>query len=157
MARLYEIMREIEDFRFEIDEETGEILNADDLDMLELERDEKIENICLWIKNLRSDAKAYKDEEAAFREKRKKAETRAESLKRYIDRLLDGNKFKTNRVQVSYRDSESVVCSNILAVDSDYLRYGDPELDKTKIKKAIKEGIEVKGCRLQHKRNIQIK
>ena len=31
MAKLYEIMNEIENFDFEIDEETGEILNFDEL------------------------------------------------------------------------------------------------------------------------------
>ena len=61
MARLYEIMQEIEGFEFEVDGETGEILNADALDLLEIERDTKIENICLWIKNLRADARAYRD------------------------------------------------------------------------------------------------
>lgn len=47
MGRLYDLVREIEDFEFEIDEETGEILNAEDLDKLELEKNEKIEQLCL--------------------------------------------------------------------------------------------------------------
>ena len=62
MAKLYEIMNEIENFDFEIDEETGEILNFDALDRLQVARDVKIENLCLWVKNLKSDAEAYKAE-----------------------------------------------------------------------------------------------
>ena len=76
MAKLYKIMQEIEGFEFEIDEGTGEILNADALDLLEIERDAKIENICLWIKNLRADARAYKDEEESFRARKRRRKTR---------------------------------------------------------------------------------
>ena len=38
------------------DQETGEILDSDRLDQLEMERDTKIENIALYIKNLTADA-----------------------------------------------------------------------------------------------------
>ena len=44
---LYEIDKALADFEFEIDEDTGEILNAADLDELNLARDQKIENIGL--------------------------------------------------------------------------------------------------------------
>lgn len=157
MARLYEIMQEIENFAFEIDEGTGEILNAEALDMLEIERDAKIENLCLWIKNLRADARAYRDEKAAFDERRRRAENKAKSLERYIQGMLGGAKFRTGRVSVSYRKSESVECENALEVDGAYLRQPPPELDKNKIKAAMKQGIEIKGCRLVEKQNMQIR
>ena len=54
MATLYEINEKLLNFEFEIDEETGEILNAGELDNLELARDEKIENLCLYIKKSES-------------------------------------------------------------------------------------------------------
>lgn len=157
MARLYEIAQEIENFAFEVDEETGEILNMEALDALEIERDAKVENLCLWVKNLRADARAYKDEKAAFDERRKRAENKAKSLERYIQGILMGAKFKTSRVSVSYRKSEGVECENALEVDGAYLRQPPPELDKNKIKAAIKQGTEVKGCRLVEKQNMQIK
>lgn len=97
MGRLYDLVREIEDFEFEIDEETGEILNAEDLDNLELEKNEKIEQLCLWIKNLKSDASAYKAEKDSFAKKQKAAENKAESIKNYIAYILAGEKFKTDR------------------------------------------------------------
>ncbi len=157
MARLYEIMQEIEGFEFEVDGETGEILNADALDLLEIERDTKIENICLWIKNLRADARAYRDEKAAFDEKRKRAENKAKSLERYVQGALNGAKFNTGRVSVSYRKSEAVECGNAAGVDGAYLRQRPPELDKAKIRDAIKQGVKVEGCRLVERQNIQIK
>lgn len=157
MAKLYDLVREIEDFEFEVDEETGEILNAEDLDNLELEKNEKIEQLCLWIKNLKSDASAYKAEKDSFAKKQKAAENKAESIKNYIASILAGDKFKTDRVTVSYRKSEQVECLDMSLVDDDYLRFKEPELDKTKIKKALKDGVKVGGCMLVEKQNMQIK
>ena len=157
MAKLYDLVREIEDFEFEIDEETGEILNAEDLDNLELEKNEKIEQLCLWIKNLKSDAAAYKAEKDSFAKKQKAAENKAESIKNHIAYILAGEKFKTDRVTVSYRKSEQVECLDMSLVDDDYLRFKEPELDKTKIKKALKDGVKVGGCMLVERQNMQIK
>ena len=157
MAKLYDLVREIEDFEFEVDEETGEILNAEDLDNLELEKNEKIEQLCLWIKNLKSDAAAYKAEKDSFAKKQKAAENKAESIKNYIAYILAGEKFKTDRVTVSYRKSEQVECLDMSLVDDDYLRFKAPELDKTKIKKALKDGVKVGGCMLVERQNMQIK
>ena len=157
MGKLYDIVREIEDFEYEIDEKTGEILNANQLDALELERDNKIEQLCLYVKNLKSDAAAYKAEKDGFAKKQKAAENKAESIKNYIAYILAGDKFKTDRVTVSYRKSEQVECLDKSLVDDDYLRFKEPELDKTKIKKALKEGIKVGGCMLVERQNMNIK
>lgn len=154
--KLYEIVAELRDFQFEIDEETGEILNADELDKLELARDEKIENICLMIKNLKADATAYKAEKDSFAEKEKRAKNEADRLADYLQRMLDGETFKSTRASVTYRKSEAVECDMELVPD-DYLRYKDPEPDKAKIKKAIKSGIEVDGCCLVENISMQIK
>ena len=155
--KLYEIIQEIENFDFIIDEETGEILNAMQLDELELAKEEKVENICLWIKNLRAEEKAIKEEASNLQKRQKAVHNKAESLEQYIQQALNGEKFKTARVSVSYRRSESIECEDILAVDDDYLRYKEPELDKAKIKAALKEGVAVKGCSLIQKQNMQIR
>ena len=157
MATLYELVKEIENFDLDIDEETGEILNMDELDSLQLENDAKVENICLWIKNLKSDAEAYRSEKKAFEQKIRAAENKAARLTAYVDYILAGDKFKSSKVSVSYRKSEQIECADLLDVDVDYLRYKEPELDKKKIKDAIKAGIEVKGCQLVERQNIQIK
>lgn len=157
MATLYELVKEIENFDLDIDEETGEILNMDELDALQLEKDAKVENICLWIKNLKSDAEAYRSEKKAFEQKIRAAENKAARLTAYVDYILAGDKFKSSKVSVSYRKSEQIECADLLDVDVDYLRYKEPELDKKKIKDAIKAGIEVKGCQLVERQNLQIR
>ena len=158
MATLYELVKEIENFEFQIDEETGEILNIDELNELELAKDVKVENICLYVKNLESDAVAYKAEKDSFAKKQKAAENKAARLKAYVQGLLAGEKFKSNKVTVSYRKSKSVEVADMKSVPEEYLTITqkvDP--DKVAIKKAIESGIEVQGCSLVEKQNMQIK
>ena len=121
MATLYELTDALKNFELDIDEETGEILNSDELDALELERDTKIENIALWVKNLLSDAEAYKREKDNFYSKEKAAKNKAERLKGYLEYVLAGDKFKSDRVTISYRKSESL---NILTV----MGYYEPDV-----------------------------
>ena len=154
--KLYEIVEELRNFQFDVDEETGEILNADELDKLDLARDEKVENICLMIKNLKADATAYKAEKDSFAEKEQRAKKEADRWADYLQRMLDGATFKSTRASVVYRKSEKVEC-DITLVPDDYLRYKDPEPDKTKIKNAIKSGVAVNGCSLVESISMQIK
>ena len=157
MASLYELTYALETFDLEIDEETGEITNADDLDALEIERDEKIENIALWIKNLASDAEAYKREKENFAKKEQAAKKKVESLKDYLSMNLRGEKFKTDRVQISWRRSEAVEIIDEAKVPAGWFVPQDPKLDKAGIKAALKDGEEIPGVTLKEKNSIQIK
>lgn len=76
---LYEIDREILAC---IDYETGEILDSQRLEMLEMEKEKKIENIGLWIKNLEAEAEALKKEKRCFRSKRKERKEQSRSVKK---------------------------------------------------------------------------
>lgn len=154
MANLYEINNEILNC---IDTETGEVVDVEKLQALQIERDTKIENIALWYKNLVSDAEQYKAEKAAFAEKERIAKNKAESLKKYLDSVLNGAAFKTTRATVSYRSSEGVVIDDITKVDDSYLKYADPTPDKAAIKKAIKEGVKLDGVHIESRNNISIK
>ena len=151
---LYEIDNAILDC---VDMETGEILDVEKLEALSMERDEKIENICLWIKNLKADAEALKEEKMAFAQRQKVAENKMESLKKYLTSYLAGAKFKTAKVQVSFRKSETVEISEGAQVPEEFLKYKEPEVDKTGLKKAIKEGRTFEGVQMVENQNIQIK
>lgn len=159
MATLYEIEQEILSC---VDEETGEVIDFEKLDALALERDKKIESIALWIKNLEADSKAYKEEKDSFEKKKKAAENRANSLKAYLTSYLAGTSFESHKVNIYFRSSHAAEVYDLDALmrydDCDsFLKYKDPEPDKTAIKKAISEGIELPGCRIVEKSNIQIK
>lgn len=153
---------------FEIDEaimncvdiETGEIINSEMLDKLHMERDQKIENIACWIKNLESDAEALKAQKQTFANRQRVAENKAASLKQFLTKYLDGQKFTAPTVAISFRKSESAQIDDINAIacfDTRYLKYSEPIADKTAIKKALKEGIAIPGARLVENNNIQIK
>jgi outer membrane murein-binding lipoprotein Lpp len=90
---LYQINEEIEKC---IDTETGEILDLEALDKLAMERDTKIENLACWYKNLMADAEALKAEKNAFAKRENAAKNKADSIKRYLSSVLDGEKFATS-------------------------------------------------------------
>ena len=106
MASLYEIDQAIMEC---IDWESGEILDSARLDALQMERQDKVESVALWIKNLSADALAYKAEKDAFAEREKKALKKVEDLKAWLAGALGGEKFSTWRCAVSFRKSEAVV------------------------------------------------
>lgn len=156
---LYEIENEIMSC---VDMETGEIIDVEKLQQLEMERDIKIENIALWIKNLDAEAKAYKEEKDSFAQKQKVAENKAKSLKGYLTSFLAGTAYKSTKVNVSFRTSKAV---DVFSMDAlmrfdgcdDYLKYKEPEPDKTAIKNAIASGVDIPGCQIVENQNIQIK
>ena len=154
MANLYDINEEILKC---VDMETGEIIDEEKLSSLQLEFNEKVEGIACWIKNLLSDAQAIKEEVANLSARKKSYENKAESLKKYLSSALDGQKFKTSKVSISYRKSESVDVQSINSIPEEYLKFTAPTADKTAIKKAIKSGEVIPGCELVENQNIQIK
>lgn len=154
---LYEINNEIMKCMEEVDEETGELLNAEMLDSLVMEREVKIENIACWIKNLAAEAAALKAEKDSFAKRQKVAENRVEQLKRYLGNVLNGEKFSSDKASISFRKSESVEVDDWTKLEKEYLKYKDPEVDKTAVKKALKNGSELQGVHLVEKQNIQIK
>ena len=84
---LYEINSEIMSC---IDMETGEVIDTEKLNELQLERDAKIENVALWIKELKAEAEAIKQEKLALADRQRVAENKAESLKNWIAYALNG-------------------------------------------------------------------
>ena len=152
--KLYEIDQAIMDC---IDMETGEIVNEELLNDLQMERDAKIENVVLWIKELKAEAEALKAEKLAFAERQKVTENKMESLKKWLAYALNGEKFKTVRTSVTFRTSEKVEIADIFKLDENYLRYKEPEADKDAIKKAIKAGQQVAGATLVSSTSVIIK
>ena len=140
-----------------IDMETGEIIDIDKLNKLELERESKIEGVACWIKDLKAEAEALKNEKQALAERQKVAENKMESLKKYLAYALDGKAFKTTRASVSFRKSQAVEIADIYKLDENYLRYKEPEADKTAIKEALKAGKEVAGATLVENTSVIIK
>ena len=155
MSSLYEINEQLLNLT---DSETGEITDWSAFEALQLARDEKIENIALYHKNLLAEAAALKAEEKSFAERRKRAENKAESLKKYLDSALAGKKFGTVKVDISYRKSTSVDVQDVDKLPEEYRKtVTTVSADKVSIAKALKDGEEVEGATLVENNNIQIK
>jgi hypothetical protein len=151
---LFEIEREI---MLCVDMETGEIIDTEKLDQLSMERDTKIENIACWIKNLSAEATALKDQKQAFADRQKTAENKMESLKKYLATYLNGQKFATDKVAVSFRKTSSVNVTDMTLIPEEYLKYAEPTVNKTAVKDAIKSGLIVPGAEIAEGQSISIK
>lgn len=155
MSSLYEIDRSILEC---IDAETGELIDPERLEALNMERSQKIENIALWIKNLQSDALAYKAEKEAFEQREKAALKKVEQLKKYLGEALGGQAFNTNKCAISFRKSTSVEIEENAKIPKKYLaKKIEYKPDKTLIGQALKSGLRIAGCVMKTKQNIQIK
>lgn len=156
--KLYEIDERIQNFFLNnIDEETGEILNYEELETLQMEREKKIEDIALAYKNYLADAKALKEEKEKLAQRQKQVEKTAENCKKYLEYALQGEMLKTPKVSITYRKSEVVVIENGANLADNYLTFKEPEPNKTAIKNALKSGEVIQGCSIEARRNIQIK
>lgn len=139
-----------------IDPETGEV-DAEQLEALNLLREQKIENAALWLKNLKSDVAELKAEKKAFEDRIKAKQSKIDGLTAYLMNALDGQKFETPKCAISYRKSESVNITDLSKIPADYLRFAPAEPDKTAIKAAIKAGESIDGAEIVQKTSMQIK
>ena len=162
---LYQINKELEkildmgDGEY-INAETGELLYADDLTALELERDIKIDNTACYIKNLRYQAEMINAEKAALDKRMKAKNDEADKLAEHLKAMLAGEKYESARVAISYGKSTETIINDKDLIPAEYLRTPKQpaaEPDKTAIKKAIKSGRAVPGAELLDKTNIYIK
>lgn len=164
MASLFEVDREIqacvklENSENFVNVETGEVLDAEALDQLKMEIPRKLENLGRWMLNLEAEEKALADQEKRFKERKDAVKKKRESIKSYVGAFLNGKPYKCTDFEFKFRKTESVAFNgDIYKVPEDYLRYKEPELDKAKIKKALKDGVEIPGCTLEVKQSLSIK
>ena len=145
-----------------VDLETGEIIDTEQLDKLQMEREKKLENVACWIKDLKAEAEALKNEKQALAERQRVAENKAESLKKWLAYALQGEKFKTPKCAISFRKSEAVEVTdeglnNLMKEHDELLTYKAPEPNKTAIKQALKDGLSVEGVQLVQNTSTIIK
>lgn len=155
---LFEIDKAIAEFEWDIDPETGEVLNPYGLDDLQMAREQKCENIALLIKNKEAEKTAVTEQEKIFADRKKSLGNEIDRLKNYLGYALGGEKFSTPRVAVSFRKSESVLIKNENLIPDEYCEFTTTRKpNKKTIKDALKEGKELMGVELLEKQNIQIK
>lgn len=144
----------------EVDEDTGEILGASDLDAIEGEAAEKIENSGLYIKEVMSEIDALKSESERLTLRKRYLEKKVERIKALMLPAVDalGGKVKGLKLTVSIGTSKSVELDDnaLELLPSEFIRT-KVEADKAAIGKALKEGAELPGARLIEKRSIRMR
>lgn len=162
---IYQIDKEIESvLDGAVDPETGEISPEalEKLDALNVEREQKIENVGLWYKNTLAESKAISDEISALQARKKSLDSKAEWQKKYLEYALNGEKFETPKLAVSYRKSEAVEFEDeaqfaSFYADNDMLVSTVRKVNKTAVKKLLKSGEDIIGAYVVERKNIQIK
>lgn len=158
---VYEIDSRIEEILANAVDENGEI-NPEALEQLEalqMEREQKAENCALAYKNHKANAKAIEDEIKVLTKRMKAEERQAESAGGYLKIILNGEKMKTARVSVSYRESQAVEITDTfwIAASDEFIRVKDPEPNRIAITAALKAGETVPGARLVNRTSMIIK
>jgi len=152
----------------DVNEETGEIIEPDDEDVLgylsmlaEME-EEKADGIAFQMKKAEAYAEFLKAEEKHIAKKRAAVETRLERFKAYIKAIMKFNNLKKVSGKVhtlALRRSEAVV----LSVDDKELPSGFVlktivfKADKRLIKEAISAGKRVKGAAIEERYSLNIR
>ena len=147
-----------------IDAETGELISVSQaLDALRMEREEKLENVACWVKNLCAEADAIREEENRLVKRRKAAETKAANLKSWLLAAMtreDGttDKLKTGRVSISVkRNPPSTVVDDELLPSTYKVAKITYQANKELIKRELLAGGEVPGAHLEYGRSVIIK
>lgn len=163
MANIYELKDQIKaciqlDEEHVVDTEDGEILNLQQFEALQMERDAKVEGLACYIKNKLADAEAIDAEANTLSHRSGVIRKEVERCKAYLAGALYGEKFETPRCKITWRKSE--VC-NVLSMEEipdEYKRTKvTVDADKMAIKKAIKGGMEIPGAEVIQKLNMTLK
>ena len=163
MRPLYEIR---DDILSCVDMETGEILDVDRLNALEMEREQKLEGGALWYKDMRAESAAIKDEIDKLSARKKALDNRMESLKAWLLYALGGEKLNTPRCKVYQTHSQRVSVADELELirylqgtddPEKYLRIREPELRKDELKKALRDGQTFPGAALEETESVVIR
>lgn len=164
---LYEISNEIKAFLIAVEDgEIPEEAIADTLEGIEMEANEKIDNILSLYKHYSASANAIKAEIDNLTKRQKAYARKAERLLEYIGECLkrmNNDGFESPRHKLTYRKSEAVELTNEKAF-FDWARENYPgaiitteKAALSEIKEAIQDGVNVPGAQIVTRLNPQVK
>lgn len=147
-----------------IDPETGEISDFEAFENLGIERERKIDFLCKSIKEAPILAEAIQTEISRLQEKKKSIEAKSERYKAYLQGYLAGEKYKSPLFSCYYGltkelqgDMKEFKEWAMKEGADEFLKYKEPEVDKSAIKKAIASGIALPHLRLADRQYLCIK
>jgi len=152
MANIYELTQDyLRLLEMAEDPELDPEVIADTFEGIEGELEIKAENYAKVMKNLEGDIAALKAEEERLAKKRKAIENNIKRMKATLQEAMEltgKTKFKTDLFSFGIqKNAPSVVidAADIRDIPEDYLKFKEPEVDKTAIKNAINAGVNFEG------------
>ena len=136
---------------------------ADTMEAVEGALEIKAENYAKVMKNLEGDVAALKAEETRLSEKRKAIENNIKNMKMALQSMMTitgKTKFKTDLFSFGIqKNAPSVVIdTDINNLPTEFLKFREPEVDKTKLKEALKNGEDLSGyCHLEQSESLRIR
>lgn len=159
---LYEIDKVYLNLFNDVDEETGEIkFDEELLENLNIEFEQKADNIACLIKDKLAMIEARKQEAKSLKEKADRDEKEVEYLKNYLLKSLelrDKKKIETARNTIGTRKSKAVDIINEFIIPSEFIKKEVvSKIDKKLIKEVITSGKKVDGALLKENVSLLIK
>lgn len=137
---------------------------TDTLDSMGGELQVKAQSVACFIRNLEASAAAIKEAEAQMAARRKALENKAARVKDYLlaSMMVAGvEKVECPLFKLAVRDNPAAVeVYQPELIPAQYMRQPEPPPavpDKAAIKEALKDGIEVPGCRLTQGKRLEIR
>lgn len=175
MSALYELVGEYKMFAEQFDKyvemvEAGELPEEavwDTLDALNGSIEDKMDSVTCVYKQQMYEVAMIEAEIARLQERLKPKKNAANRLKDYIHdcmRAVGMDKLETPRNKLSFRKSEKVILDDAdgfvqwaQEYNPELLTFKQPEPNKTEIKRILKSGKAIEGCRVETCLNLQIK
>lgn len=137
---------------------------ADTLESIAGDLESKAVNVAMFVRNLEATAEQIKAAELAMGTRRKAIETRAEQVRKYLkDGMINAgiSKIECPLFRLSIKQNPpSVVIDSEQAILPEFMRRPEPpppSPDKTAIKEALKNGVDVPGAYLTTSQRLEIK
>lgn len=124
---------------------------ADTMEAVEGELEIKAENYAKVMKNLEADVAGIKGEIDRLSDRKKTIEKNIKQMKEALQQAMEvtgKTKFKTELFSFTVRNNAPAVVVDeqyIENIPEEYLRIREPEVDKTKLKEALKAGVDLEG------------
>lgn len=165
MANLYELTATFLQLQQALEEGAE---TAEELDNLEAmlngaseDISEKADGYARIVRNMSADAEAIKAEEKRLRARR---ETIENGIKRLKEAMLENmSMLGTRKLKTSIgcwgiqKNPPSVLVTNQEAIPPQYFTMPEPELKRSMLLAALKEGAEIEGCELQQTEGIRFR
>ena len=152
---------EITELQKELEREEDAEIKQDLQELIAIELKNKSNNIVYVIKNLEGNNVAIDAEIERLQQLKKRNSSNIDKIKSNILWFMQQNNvdtIKSDLATFSLRKSESTDIENIEQIPQEFITIKQTFVpDKTAIKKAIKEGIEVPGAKVIINYNLQIK